>query len=182
MEHSQLMTVLEKHHQACWGWALHCCRGDREEAEEILQSCCLRVLDGKARFDGGSEFKTWFFAVIRNAASSRRRVAWRRLRRLRQLAATPSSSRPTAESGVYRSEVKRRLDKMLETLSARQRDVLHLVFYQEMTVEEAARAMGVSVGSARVHYHRAKQRLRKQWEQTESDYEPFWRQGNQSVF
>jgi RNA polymerase sigma-70 factor (ECF subfamily) len=39
--------------------------------------------------------------------------------------------------------------------------VLDLVFGHDMTVEEAARALGISTGSARRHYDRGKKRLRQ---------------------
>jgi len=39
--------------------------------------------------------------------------------------------------------------------------VLHLVFYQELTIEEASRVMNVSLGTARTHFDRGKRRLRE---------------------
>ena len=44
-------------------------------------------------------------------------------------------------------------------LSERQRSLLHLVFYHGLTVDDAADALGISVGSARTHYARGKARL-----------------------
>ena len=43
---------------------------------------------------------------------------------------------------------------------ARQAEVLHLVFYQDLTINEAAQIMDVGIGSARQHYERGKARLR----------------------
>ena len=36
----------------------------------------VKVLDGKARFDGRSSLKTWLFAVIRHTALAQRRTRW----------------------------------------------------------------------------------------------------------
>src|SRR5213594_990363 len=73
METEELKAVLEQHHASSFGWAMACCRRDPAEAEDVLQIVYLKVLEGKARFNGTASFKTWLFAVIRKTASDQRR-------------------------------------------------------------------------------------------------------------
>lgn len=154
---------LEALHPDCFGWALGCCRWNREEAEDVLQTVYLKVLDAGARFDARSSAKTWLFAVIRRTAAERRRRQWLyELIPVRwlQLAPDPAPA-PDPESLADAAEVSARLRAALLTLPQRQREVLHLVFYEDLSIEEAAQVIGVSLGSARTHYHRGKARLRE---------------------
>ena len=160
-DRAKTRALLEEHHAAAWGWALCCCSGDREMAEDILHDVYLKILEAKAPFAGRSSFQTWLFSIIRRTAFKNRTQVVRRLEKLTSRIWASSTSGAEIEEGMYRSEVRRKLDAALEALSRRQREVLHLVFYQEMTVEDAAEVMQVSVGSARTHYHRGKDRLRK---------------------
>lgn len=162
MSRARLEAEVAALHPSSFGWALACCGGDREEAEDVLQIAYLKVLDGEARFDEGSSFKTWLFAVIRRTAAERRRSRWLRAGSLaRWWSRTPPPPPPAdPEETVGEAETHERLRALLAALPSRQRELLHLVFYQEMTVEDAARAAGLSVGSARTHYHRGKARLR----------------------
>ena len=93
------------------------------------------------------------FGVIRNTAREERRF-----RLLPVQARDDTMALPDAEA----AEAQRRtlLLRALQQLSARQREVLELVFYHDMSIEEAAEVMHVGVGSARTHYQRAKARLR----------------------
>ena len=162
MDRAELERELERNHAACWGWALACCGRDREAAEETLQSAYLRILSGQARFDGRSSFRTWAFGVIRHSAleESRRQ----RIRRAREpgddaVAEFVADSAPGADVEAERSEQRAAIIAALATLSARQREVVQLVFYHSMTIEEAAAVMHISLGSARTHYDRGKKAL-----------------------
>lgn len=162
MDVAGLQTELERIHAETYGWALSCCSRDPAEAEATLQTAYLKVLQGKARFGGRSSFKTWFFAVVRRTAADRRRRRLLRAVRLVSIDAASGATSParTVES-VYRSEVRDLLVAALAALPRRQREVLQLVFYHELTVAESAEVIGVSVGSARTHYERGKSRLRE---------------------
>jgi RNA polymerase sigma factor (sigma-70 family) len=155
---------LVRHHTAAFGWALACCKWDRTAAEDVLHTAYLKVIDGRARFAGNSEFRTFLFGVIRHtAAEERRRRALRAvlpLSVLRSENGAPFVS-PNGSDGIERDESSRALIAALNTLSARQREVLALVFYHDLTIAAAAQVLGVSLGSARVHYERGKAGLRK---------------------
>ena len=60
---------------------------------------------------------------------------------------------------MYRDESVQQLQQALMQLPVRQREVLHLVFYAELTLESTAEILAISLGSARTHYHRGKERL-----------------------
>ncbi len=163
MSREELERELLRVHEASFGWALHCARFDRSEAEDVLQQAYLKVLDGSARFGGRSAFRTWLFGVIRRTASERRRALVMRSFLLdRWLGAARHEARPTEEplALLIRDAESRALLGALRQLSARQRDLLHLVFYQDLSIEEAAAVIGLRLGTARTHYERGKARLR----------------------
>jgi RNA polymerase sigma-70 factor (ECF subfamily) len=178
MESSEQHAQLEALHPDSFGWALVCCDRHPDQAESTLQAVYLKVLSGRAVFEGKASFKTWLFGVIKKTAAERRRS--RMLRRLRlvpfedvietAVSGTARSLSPVGEAlvddraapdlGAYRSEIEAMFRNELASLPRRQSEVLHLVFYQDLTLAEAAEVIGVSVGSARIHYDRGKKRLK----------------------
>jgi RNA polymerase sigma factor (sigma-70 family) len=186
MTDDELRAALETHHSESYGWALSCCAHSLLEAEAVLQTVYLKVLMGKARYDGRSSFKTWLFAVIRRtAADERRRQMLRRLLldRHRESSSVPQIEMP--DEAVRRIELQRLVRSVLRQLPRRQREVLQLVFYHDLSLAEAAQIMSISLGSARKHYERGKKQLRKQMEQIEgwriNDETEEERGGNQRV-
>jgi RNA polymerase sigma-70 factor (ECF subfamily) len=163
MDQNCLQGELERMHAASFGWALWCCGHRREDAEEVLQSTYLKVFDGTAKFDGRSSLRTWFFAVIRRTAAEQQRRQWMRRQLFdRWLVREPYvPPAPGPEAMACASESSRKLLQAVAALSSRQRQVLHLVFYQDLTIEEASHIMNISLGTARTHFERGKRRLRE---------------------
>jgi len=160
---AELEARLAALHTDSFGWALSCCGWNEPDAEDVLQTTYVKVISGRARFGGRSTFRTWLFGVIRQTAREYRRRARSHAERADKLAQEPKAGRseiPRPDEVQERAERSRILLSALDELPDRQREVMHLVFYQDLTIREAAEVMEVSLGSARVHYERGKKRLR----------------------
>jgi RNA polymerase sigma-70 factor (ECF subfamily) len=149
-------SALEAIHDQVFGWALSRCNYERAVAEDLVQQAYVELLTGKANFQGRSSLKTFVFSVVQNLARSRFRRVASRMRMIRSVqqnhldepvAATTSDGNPELWQAVQR-------------LPQRQRDIIELVFCRDLTVEEASAVMGVTTGTGRVHYDRAKKALR----------------------
>ena len=163
MTPEELEAQLGQLHEDSFGWALSCCGWDEADAEDVLQTTYLKVVSRRARFGGKSAFKTWLFGVIRQTAREhlrRTRSHRDRVERLEQEMASGDRAVTQPDDPVERSQTSGALLEAMAALAPKQREVLHLVFYQDLTVREAADVMGVSLGTARVHYDRGKKRLR----------------------
>ena len=149
-------SALEAMHGQVFGWALSRCNYEQAVAEDLVQQAYVELLTGRARFDGASSLKTFVFAVVQNLARNRYRRLASRMRLAGELRAEAAEAatqpvEPDATSLIWDA---------VQRLPQRQRDIIELVFCRDLTVEEASRVMGVSTGTGRVHYDRAKKALR----------------------
>ena len=162
-----LLEAVKVYHADNYSWALACCAWHRDIAEDVLQESYLRVLEGRAKFLGKSSDKTWFFSVIKRVSADLQRTQKRHsLLNMRMVVSDQAASGGSKEDHpaspddtAQRSEASQQLQAALMQLSVRQREVLHLVFYTQLTLEEAAQTLGVSLGSTRTHYQRGKDRV-----------------------
>ena len=124
----------------------------------MVQDAYLRILSGSARYEGRSGLRTFLFGVVRRVAAQRAR---KRNRRLRLLQLVGARTRETSVAPIEPSDDAGRVRAALVRVSPRQAELLHLVFYEDLTIEGAAGVLGISVGTARTHYERGKARLRE---------------------
>jgi RNA polymerase sigma factor (sigma-70 family) len=169
MSPDELEAQLERLHDESFGWSVSCCSGNRARAEDVLQTAYVRVISGRAVFGGRSLFRTWLFGVIRRVAlEDNRRM---KTEHARTVVLEHPAVHKVADTSTRPDEVEsaRALQTALARLPERQREILHLVFYQDMSIAEAADVMEISIGSARTHYERGKARLRSLLEVTRDE-------------
>jgi RNA polymerase sigma factor (sigma-70 family) len=156
MNRTQLETFLRNHHREAFLWARQCCGFESELAKDVIQQVYLKVLEGKAQLKAEDHPKTWLFSVIRFTALDelRRKGKWQEVEIEEEMVweAEP------AESESHEDLI-RRLPKM-------QQEVLLMVFYHDMTLEETAKVLQLHIGTVRTHYDRAKKRLKAWIEKT----------------
>ncbi|WP_143960310.1 RNA polymerase sigma factor [Litoribacter populi] len=151
MNRHQLEQLVKSVHQEAYIWARQCCGFDGNMARDVLQQAYLKILEGKAEFSEKSKAKTWLFSIIRYTASEEYR------QNSRQIPFLDGMDLPEPEA-VHQAEDH---EELLQYLPERQREVLLLIFYHDMTLEKAASVMGLHIGTVRTHYDRGKKNLKK---------------------
>jgi RNA polymerase sigma factor (sigma-70 family) len=151
MKKPQLENLLKVLHQEAYHWSRQCCSFDEDLAKDVLQLVYLKILEGKAEYKEKSQIKTWLFSVIRFTAyeEGRKEVQNISLESLSELAYEEDAP----EMDYH--------EAMIQSLPDRQREVLLLVFYHNLTLEKAAEIMEISIGTVRKHYDRGKRNLKE---------------------
>ena len=132
-------------------------------AEELMEETFFRLITKRPRFSGKSSFKTFLYAIGRNAA-----VDYIRKNRasLAPIEAHEKEliERESIEAAVIRDESRAALRRALDSLPDEQRQAVHLTFFEEMKCEEAARVMKKSRHAVENLVYRAKKALKAELE------------------
>lgn len=121
--------------------------GDQQRAEDLLQETLVRAWQHPEAFDGRYEsMRPWLFTVGRRLAIDARRSRLARPAEIGDgvLATTPDPADLTEDSA-------RSLDvrAAVESLSPEHRSVLFRLYFEGLTVQEAARALGIPPGTVK---------------------------------
>jgi RNA polymerase sigma-70 factor, ECF subfamily len=140
---------------------------NREDAEDAVQTAILDALRHLDTFQGRSRFSSWLTRIALNAAFMRLRTSRRKNEASldemveRETAARFEvvEGRPNPEQECSRKEVRLLLAKAIDRLGPLYVEVLHMFHVQELPAKEAARILGVPVGTVKARLHRARSRL-----------------------
>jgi RNA polymerase sigma-70 factor (ECF subfamily) len=137
--------------------------GDRERAADLTADIFIAAIDSAHRYRPRGTPKTWLYGIARVVVAEDRRKGARERRReerLRGSALLDEEEASRIEGRIDAAARSRRLYEAMDRLGEDERAVLELVAIDELTVAEAATAVGVRPVTARVRLHRARRKLR----------------------
>jgi RNA polymerase sigma-70 factor (ECF subfamily) len=147
---------------------LHVTVGNQHDAEDLTTQTFLKMIQAIDRFRWESApFSAWLFRIAHNAAMDHFRSS-RRLQ-LEGEAREPAADETTsAEAGAMASIRRQSLLRLIDDLSADQRQVLALKFIFGFSNSEAALIGGKTEGAVKSLQHRALAQLHKKLEWSEA--------------
>lgn len=119
------------------------------DAEDIYQEVFLRYFQKRPQFDSQEHRKAWLLRVTLNRAKSHATSAWRR------------HTVPLENQVALPEPETQQLDEALSQLRPGDRSLLHLFYYEELSIREIARLLGRKESTVRTQLTRARSRLGK---------------------
>jgi len=128
--------------------------GDRATADDLVQDTLERAWAKFHLYRSGTDLRAWLFTVMHN-------VHVNRIRALRPTDVLADDMPETAQRAAQGDPLMvRDLDRALAKLPQEQREVLLLIALEDMSYDEAARALGIPIGTVMSRLSRARERLR----------------------
>ena len=136
--------------------------GDRATAEDLCQETFLKILKGLGSFRRGSSLKTWIFRIAHNAVVDHARGTGHRAEPLEESGAhaCPPDPAPTPLAQVEEGQLRRGIEEAMGTLAPREREILHMLYWDGLSVAEIASACALPEGTVKTLLFRARQTLR----------------------
>ena len=118
------------------------------DAEDIYQEVFLRYFRKRPRFDSEEHRKAWLLRVTLNQARSHLCSAWRK------------HTVPLEAQVAFPEPESRRLDEALSQLRPGDRSLLHLFYFEQLSVREIAHLLDRKESTVRTQLTRARSRLK----------------------
>ena len=139
-------------------------RVGRETAEDLLAETFLAAFRKRRRYDRACpDARPWLYGIATNLVGQHRRDEIRQ-DRLRQSAGPAPDVPDLAERAVVHltaQATRCALAEALANLSGKDRDVLLLIAWEDLSYDEVSRALEIPVGTVRSRLHRARIKLRE---------------------
>jgi RNA polymerase sigma-70 factor (ECF subfamily) len=154
-------VLVDLHRDHAYGLALQITRSP-DEAEDAAQEAFVRAWLALPGFRGEASFGTWLHRIVARRALDHALARKTRSARETEVEAAEELPCPTGSEGRD-FVLARRLERLMECLSARQRAVVALFYREDRPVEEIASVLAMPENTVKTHLRRARAALREAW-------------------
>lgn len=142
---------------------------DVHTAEDIFQEVFIKVNNNLSKFLGNSSIKTWIIRITINTCKDYLKSAYKRrvvpMREYQEDAIISESDYDEVENQDTSDLIK----KSILSLPTKYKDIVLCVYFQEMTISEAADTLNIPEGTAKSRLSRAREKLKGMLEGRISD-------------
>jgi len=129
-----------------------------EDAKDVAQRAFVRAFQSLGGFRGASSFKTWMYRIAVNLSLNHLRDHARE--RPTEIDESALVADAVGADGIAAGEDRRKLLAALERLPPKQRLVVELRVFEDLSFKEVAEVAECSENAAKVNFHHAVKRLR----------------------
>lgn len=138
--------------------------GDAFEAEDAAQETFIRAMKSIKRYDAKRPFSTWLLSIAAHYCIDQLR---KRRGRIVSIDDNPyitiQDGTPGPETMTIQSEDRDRLRKILSVLSPTDRAAVILRYWNELSYEQIAQILALTVSAVKSRLHRARQIMAESW-------------------
>lgn len=138
---------------------------DRDDALEIVQETLMRVYAKIGSYQPDHSLQSWIYRLTRNLCVDYYRKYAKKRKLEDGLESVPTRQLASADNcqAVYESrQISAAIDRAVENLSWRQKEVFSLKYHQGMKLRQVAEIMAISIGTVKALHHRALKRIKRE--------------------
>jgi len=136
--------------------------GNDADAADLTQRTFSRAWLALSTFTGKSSFNSWVHGIAHHVYVDWRRANHRTESRPNEWWADCVATGPTPAEFSTRSDLTAALFARVDALPPDHRDTVHLHYYQELTLQETADALGIATSTVKYRLRQALEQLQKQ--------------------
>lgn len=125
-----------------------------EDAEDICQDVMLKIFHALPNFEGRSSFKTWLSRITTNTCLN----AYDKIKRSNALKRLVLND-PTQNTTTTISSTRRDINKAMQLLDLKDRQLLTLRYVSELQIEEIADISNLGLSATKMRIYRAQEAL-----------------------
>lgn len=129
---------------------------NHDDANDILQNTCIKIWNAIDNFRGESALYTWLYRIAGNEAIT---FINKNKKRNEITIEQTSAQYRSATDNIDADEMTAKLQRAIDTLPDKQRQVFILRYYDEMPYEQIAEISDTSVGALKASYHHAVKKI-----------------------